>query len=71
MTKRFVIGSSLGGRTSLLAVLTAVLFFSTGLRLGADQVQMQNGDRYSGKVLSMTPATVVLQSEVLGKLSLA
>jgi hypothetical protein len=31
---------------------------------------MQNGDRYSGAVLSMSPDTVILQSEVLGQLKL-
>ena len=36
----------------------------------ADQIEMQNGDHYSGKVISMTPDTVVLQSEVLGKITL-
>jgi hypothetical protein len=36
----------------------------------ADQIEMQNGDRYSGAVLSMTPDTVVLQSEILGQLKL-
>jgi|SRR6266850_5382422 len=32
----------------------------------ADQVEMQNGDRYMAKVLAMTNATLVLQSEILG-----
>jgi hypothetical protein len=39
------------------------------MSLRADQIEMQNGDRYSGVVLSMTPDTVVLQSEVLGQLT--
>ncbi len=30
---------------------------------------MQNGDRYSGKVLSVSADTVVLESEVLGKIN--
>ncbi len=38
--------------------------------LRADQIEMQNGDRYSGAVVSMTPETVVLQSELLGQLKL-
>lgn len=37
----------------------------------ADQVVMQNGDRYNGKVLSLSTTNVVLQSEVLGILTLA
>ena len=38
-------------------------------RLRADLVEMQNGDRYSGKVLSVSADTVVLESEVLGKIN--
>lgn len=36
----------------------------------ADQLQMQNGDRYAGNILSVTKDSVVLQSEVLGKITL-
>src|SRR5580658_2527920 len=36
----------------------------------ADQIEMQNGDRYSGVVLSMTPDTVLLKSEILGQIKL-
>jgi len=36
----------------------------------ADQVEMQNGDRYAGTVLSLNSNSVVLRSEVLGKVSL-
>jgi len=35
-----------------------------------DQLEMQNGDRYLGQVLSVSSNTVVLQSEVLGRISL-
>jgi len=35
----------------------------------ADLVEMQNGDRYAGKVLSVSVDTVVLESEVLGKIN--
>lgn len=38
-------------------------------RLRADVLEMQNGDRYSGKVLAVSADTVVLNSEVLGKLN--
>ena len=38
--------------------------------LCADQVEMQNGDRYLGKVLSLTTDQLVIQSDVLGKLTL-
>ena len=33
----------------------------------ADQIEMQNGDRYNGKLLAMTNGTLVLQSEILGR----
>ena len=35
-----------------------------------DQVQMQNGDRYFGRVLSLNTNTLVLQSDVLGSVRL-
>jgi hypothetical protein len=34
----------------------------------ADEVQMQNGDRYFGKVVSMSADTVLLNSEMLGQI---
>jgi hypothetical protein len=43
--------------------------FIAGTLLRADQVEMQNGDRYHGKVVSVTADTVVLESEVLGKVN--
>lgn len=46
-----------------LATFTMV----SGLR--ADVLEMQNGDRYSGKVLSVSATTVVLNSEILGKIN--
>jgi hypothetical protein len=39
--------------------------------LRADQIEMNNGDHYVGRVLSLTTNTVVLQSEVLGTVTLA
>lgn len=38
--------------------------------LSADQLEMQNGDHYTGKVLSVTEDSLVLQSDVLGKVTL-
>lgn len=53
------------------------LLISAGLVLAAmpggmraDQVQMQNGDRYSGKVVSLSADTLLLQSDVAGTLRL-
>lgn len=37
--------------------------------LSADQVLMQNGDRYNGKILSVSTNAVVLQSDVLGSVT--
>lgn len=51
------------------AILVTILSLPVPV-LRADQVEMQNGDHYAGKVLSMTADTVVLQSEVLGKIVL-
>jgi len=39
-------------------------------QLPADQVELQNGDRYVGHVLSLSTNAVVLKSEVLGTLRL-
>src|SRR2546427_12879018 len=36
----------------------------------ADQVEMQNGDRYVGTVMSLNTNTLVLHSDVLGDLTL-
>jgi hypothetical protein len=49
-----------------LALSLALLFT---VRVFADQIEMQNGDRYNGKVISMTNDTMVLQSEVLGTIA--
>ena len=51
-------------------VLSGLLLLSiASSRLHADVVEMQNGDRFSGKVLSVSTDTVVLESEVLGKIN--
>jgi hypothetical protein len=46
-----------------------ILLFAAAFVARADEVQMQNGDRYFGKVLSVSADVVVLQSEMLGKLN--
>lgn len=38
------------------------------LTLHADEVNMQNGDRYVGKLVSVSADTVVLDSEMLGRI---
>ena len=48
----------------------ALFFFAAAGSLPADQVELQNGDRYVGHVLSLNSNSVVLQSELLGTLRL-
>lgn len=50
-----------------LSLAVILLFPQTGF-LRADQIEMQNGDRYVGTVISLTPDSVVLQSQMLGKI---
>ena len=54
---------------SVVAATVLLLLAAAGSVLG-DQVELQNGDRYVGEVLSLNAKTVVLQSEVLGTLRL-
>jgi hypothetical protein len=56
--------------TAVALSCAAFLLFAAAGRLSADQVEMQNGDRYAGHVLSLNTNTVVLQSDVLGTLRL-
>ena len=60
------------GRTGTALALAgaALLLCGTAGRLGADQVEMQNGDHYSGQVVSLNTNVIVLQSDVLGTLRL-
>ena len=58
-------------RRPRIATVGAVLVLWLAMvGLCADQVEMQNGDRYLGKVLSLTTDQLVIQSDVLGKLTL-
>src|SRR5690349_19191617 len=50
--------------------LTLGILLSVACLARADQIEMQNGDRYHGKVLAMTNATLVLQSEILGTITI-
>jgi len=47
--------------------MVAIFSFAFGLR--GDQIEMRNGDHYNGKVVSMTADSVVLQSDVLGRIT--
>ena len=57
-------------RTTVALVCGALALFATAGWLAADQVELQNGDRFAGQVLSLNSNTVVLQSDVLGTLRL-
>jgi hypothetical protein len=46
------------------------LCFLTAALARADQVEMQNGDHYAGTVVFVSSDSVLLQSEVLGKVNL-
>ena len=52
----------------LTLLLALALFAAT--RLPADQLLLLNGDRYHGKVIGLTADAVVLDSDILGKISL-
>jgi hypothetical protein len=53
-----------------LATWVTCFLMLTAAAIRADQLQMLNGDRYTGKILSMSSNTIVLESDVLGKLTL-
>lgn len=52
------------------ALKVGLVLLLSPVSLFADQLQMQNGDRYTGKVVSVTEDSLVLQSDVLGKVTL-
>ena len=57
-------------RSKRLFILSGtILLFVVTPGLRADLVEMQNGDHYAGKVLSVSADTVVLESDVLGKIN--
>ncbi|HEX4122966.1 MAG TPA: hypothetical protein VH619_20305 [Verrucomicrobiae bacterium] len=49
--------------------LAALLLFSAFM-VRADQIVLQNGDHFSGTIVSITPDTLVLQNDVLGQIKL-
>jgi len=51
-------------------LLQAWIFFALCSAAAADQIEMANGDRYVGRVVSLGADTLTLQSEVLGTLKL-
>jgi Fe-S-cluster containining protein len=57
-------------RAAAALFCAAVVLLVAPGRLQADQIEMQNGDRYLGHVLSVNTNLVVLQSDMLGTLRL-
>jgi hypothetical protein len=53
----------------LLSVCSGIIFLCAKVRLAADQVELQNGDLFSGRVLSVSANSVVLESDALGKIT--
>src|ERR1700761_3827379 len=53
-----------------IAASVGALLILAAISLRADQLQMQNGDRYTGKILSMSSNSVVLESDTLGQVTL-
>jgi hypothetical protein len=53
----------------VLLIVLALTF--PGVSARADQVEMRNGDRYAGNVVSLNTNTLVLESPVLGTLRLS
>jgi hypothetical protein len=58
-------------RTGIALCCAALVLFLAPARLKADQIEMQNGDRFAGQVLSLNTNIIVLQSDVLGTLRLS
>src|SRR5437016_5269420 len=58
---------------TISSALLACILSLTSLvawRSNADQIEMQNGERYLGKIVSLTNDTVILQSDTLGAVRL-
>jgi hypothetical protein len=70
---RWLYGCSMAGykpvRASAILLCAGIIFLLAGRQLRADRVEMQNGDLYTGKVLELNSNSVVLQNDVLGKVS--
>jgi hypothetical protein len=47
-----------------------ILLLSVSSTLLSDQIQMQNGDQYVGRVVSLTTNVVIVESEILGTIRL-
>jgi hypothetical protein len=54
------------GQAPFLIACASLVLSAASLQVQGDQIELQNGDRYVGQVLSLDTKTVVLQSAVLG-----
>jgi hypothetical protein len=54
----------------ILIACALLMLLAAPLRMWGDQIEMHNGDRYVGQVLSLDAKSVVLQSAVLGTVRL-
>jgi hypothetical protein len=57
-------------RTGVLAAFAGAALVWATASVSADQVTLQNGDTYHGRILSVSSNAVVFQSDVLGQLTL-
>src|SRR5205085_4904215 len=55
---------------SKIAAPILLLLFVIASHVAADQIEMQNGDRYVGRLLAFTNDLLVVQSDVLGTVRL-
>jgi hypothetical protein len=63
--------ASSGASRAIAALLCGALcLFTAAATLRADQVELKNGDRYVGRILSLNTNTILLQSDILGTLRL-
>ena len=63
-------GYALLMRKNLLSVSSGIIFVLVlAVWLHADELQVRNGDRLSGKVLSLSGDSVILESATLGKIA--
>jgi hypothetical protein len=57
-------------RAGISALLAAAMILGNVFGARADQLEMINGDHYTGKVLSLNTNTIVWQSEMFGRVTL-
>lgn len=63
-------GDKYGAARAGSLVCAGLLLLAGASHLPADQIELKSGDRYVGQVVSVDTNTVVLQSDVLGKIRL-